>query len=288
MNKGKEQSKRNKLKALIEILLFCICCIIFIYIRNDTFFYPRNDISSYQQLKNYDEFEEINITDNDTTLNWWIHYDNSKTEATPLIIYFGGNAENSSNTMFDFFNQWIFNQLEWFNFLMIDYPWYWYSKWTPSKKSIFNACDIIYQRIHIQPDINKNNIIIIGYSFWTKVAIHYASKHNIKWLILIAPDEVAPYNKNNNFYKKILNIFYAPMKWFSKNKLKLLLNTKNINIEPQVITSYNDKIVTYILGKSNNSQKYETILDKNIEHSEYFYQDEVLHAIEAYLNKTKK
>ena len=42
------------------------------------------------------------------------------------------------------------------------------------------------------------------------------------------------------------------------------------------------------MGKSNNSQKYETILDKNIEHSEYFYQDEVLHAIEAYLNKTKK
>lgn len=288
MSKEKKQSPRNKLRVLIEILLFCICCIIFIYIRNDTFFYPRNDISSYQQLKNYDEFEEINITNNDTTLNWWIHYNNSKTEVTPLIIYFAGNAENSSNTMYDFFNQWIFNQLEWFNFLMIDYPWYWYSKGTPNKKSIFNSTDIIHERINKQPNIDKNNIVIIGYSFWTKVAIHYAWKYNIKWLILVAPDEVAPYNGTSNFYKKVLNIFYTPLKWFSKKKLKLLLSINGINVETQIITSSKDKVISYTLWKSNNHQKYETIINKNIEHSEYFYQNEILYTIKTYFSKAIK
>ena len=212
-----------------------------------------------------------------------MYYNGSKAEKKPLIIYFGGNAENSSNTMSDFFNQWILNQFEWFNFLIIDYPWYWYSTGTPNKKSIFNATDSIGKRINNQSDIDKNNIIIIGYSFWTKVAIHYASKHDIKWLILVAPDEVAPYNTTSNFYKKILNVFYTPLKWFSKNKLKLFLSINGINIQTQVITPEKNKIISYILPRSDNHQKYQTILNKNIEHSEYFYQNEIINAINTYM-----
>jgi hypothetical protein len=106
MKKNATQPKKNKLKVLIEILLFLICCVVFIYIRSGTFFYPWNDLSSYQQLKNLDNFEEVNITNNDTTLNGWMYYyNNSKTEKAPLIVYFAGNAENSSNTMADFLVQ---------------------------------------------------------------------------------------------------------------------------------------------------------------------------------------
>ena len=105
MNKNTKLSKKNKVKAIIEILLFLILCVIFIFIRNNTFFYPWNDVSSYQLLKNLEEFEEINITNIGTTLNGWMYYNNSKTKKAPLIVYFAGNAENSSNTMADFLSQ---------------------------------------------------------------------------------------------------------------------------------------------------------------------------------------
>ena len=288
MNKNTKLSKKNKVKAIIEILLFLILCVIFIFIRNNTFFYPWNDVSSYQLLKNLEEFEEINITNIGTTLNGWMYYNNSKTKKAPLIVYFAGNAENSSNTMADFLSQWVFKKFEWFNFLMIDYPWFGYSEWTASKKSIFNATNTIYERINNQSNIDNNNIFIMGYSFWTKVAIHYASKYNIKGLILIAPDEIAPLNETSNLYKKILNIFYKPMRWFSKNKLKLRLNIIGIEIKTLIITSYKDKIISYMLPKSENFQKYETISNKNIKHTEYFYQREILDTIKDYISQVSE
>ena len=286
MNKKERKPKRNKLKIILEISLFLICCIVFIHIRNDTFFYPRNDISSYQQLKNLNNFEEINISDNDINLNWWMYHDNSDTYKKPVIIYFGGNAENSSNTMWDFLSQWIFESFEWYNFLMLDYPWYWYSEGKPTKKNILNTTNYIHEWINRQSNLDNKNIFIIWYSFWTKVAIHYASEHKIKGLILIAPDEVAPYNGTKNLYKNIINIFYSPMKWISKNKLKLLLKFNNINVETQIITSYKNQVIEYSLSnKPTESVKYRTILNKNIEHSEYFYQNEVINIIKNYLIK---
>lgn len=76
------------------------------------------------------------------------------------------------------------------------------------------------------------------------------------------------------------------MKWISKNKLKLLLKFNNINVETQIITSYKNQVIEYSLSnKPTESVKYRTILNKNIEHSEYFYQNEVINIIKNYLIK---
>lgn len=78
------------------------------------------------------------------------------------------------------------------------------------------------------------------------------------------------------------------MRWFSKNKLKLHLNIKGIEIKTLIITSYKDKIISYMLPESDNFQKYEIISNKNIAHTEYFYQREVLDTIKDYISKVSK
>ena len=78
------------------------------------------------------------------------------------------------------------------------------------------------------------------------------------------------------------------MRWFSKNKLKLRLNIIGIEIKTLIITSYKDKIISYMLPKSENFQKYETISNKNIKHTEYFYQREILDTIKDYISKVSE
>ena len=124
-------TKKSTLKIICKTLIFVFVVILFIVCfvlsisQKYIFFHPRNDLSSYEQLHKISDFEEVNIISDGKNLNWWIYYNNPKWEKSPLVIYFGGNAQNSSNTMAYYFDSWIFEYFGWYNVLMVDYPEYW-------------------------------------------------------------------------------------------------------------------------------------------------------------------
>ena len=281
---NKELKRVWKIIGFIFMTVVFTTCLILWISQKYIFFHPWNDVSSYEQLKNISNFEEVNIVNDGKNLNWWMYYNNPKWEKSPLVIYFGGNAQNSSNTVSHFLNQWIFDYFEWYNVLMMDYPGYGYSEWKIGEKAMFNAALAIYEWATSQPDIDENNIIIMGYSIWTWVATYCASKNNVKWLILIAP-----YDRALSLYNNAINIFHWPVKLLAKYKFDSLSYSENVDIKVQVITSYDDEVISYKFSQnlSDNFKNHKDIiiLDSNVSHNDYFSQRIVLDTIKEYLSE---
>ena len=283
-NKTPNKTSEKLLKYLLMVIVLIVWCIIFREIQKDIFFYPRNDTVSYNFLKNHQDFEEVNINDKWNNLNWWFYFNNQRSKKSPLVIFFQGNAQNSSNTMASFLDQWMFDNFSWYNVLIVDYPEYWYSEGKLWEKSMFKAADLMYEWAIKQDFVDTDNIIIIGYSIWTWVATYCASKHNVNWLILIAP-----YDRALSLYNSYLNIFYGPLKLLAKYKFDSLSYAKNIDFDVQVITSIDDEIIGYKLSQnlSDNFKKHKeiVILDNNVKHNDYFQEKEVQDTIKQYLSE---
>ena len=280
--------KNKKTKTIVETIILLIVlfigCQLFRYIQKYIFFYPWNDVSSYEQLQKNSDFEEVNIVSDGKNLNGWLYHNNLKWEKSPLVIYFAGNAQNSSNTMAYFLDLWIFDYFEWYNVLMVDYPEYGYSEWTIWEDAMFKAANDIYNRAITQPDIDAENIVIIGYSIGTGIATYCASIHKVNGLILIAP-----YDQALSLYNNAINMFHGPLKLLAKYKFDSLSYSENIDTEVQVITSYDDEVINYEFSEnlSNHFKNHKDIiiLNNNVKHSDYFSQNIVLNTIKEYLSE---
>ena len=280
--------KDKKIKTIVEtiilLIVLLVACIVFRNIQKNIFFYPRNDKSSHEQLQKNSDFEEVNIISDGKNLNGWLYHNNPKWTKSPLVIYFAGNAQNSSNTMAYFLDLWIFDYFEWYNVLMVDYPEYGYSEWTIWEQAMFKAAMAVYEWAVNQPDIDESNIVIMWYSIWTGVATYCASMNKVNGLILIAP-----YDQALSLYNNAINIFHGPLKLLAKYKFDSLSYSENIDTEVQVITSYDDEVINYEFSEnlSNHFKNHKDIiiLDNNVRHSDYFSQRSVLNTIKEYLSE---
>jgi hypothetical protein len=45
-------------------------------------------VAAYEQLKEIQWLEEVNIDNNWSKLNWWLYYNNQKWAKSPLLIFF--------------------------------------------------------------------------------------------------------------------------------------------------------------------------------------------------------
>lgn len=86
-----------KLRCFILILLILFSISSFFKLQQKMLFHPTHDEDAYKELEQIKIAEKINI--NDKLYGWFIHNEESKlNEKAPLLIFFGGNMQNSSNT----------------------------------------------------------------------------------------------------------------------------------------------------------------------------------------------
>lgn len=273
---------KKKIEIIISVLLI-IFLIYFLYsIQEKIFFHPWHDINSYNKLLTEENVKEINIDNNGKKLHGWIKMNNN-TEVAPLLIMFLGNAENSSNTLTYFIDTNKFKYFNNYNVMMIDYPGYGLSEGTTSDKTMFESAEKIYDYAYNLDYVDKENIVIMGYSIGTGVATYLSSIRDVKGLILLAPYDQALSLYNDNF-----NIFYGPMKLLMRYKFESIKYAKDVKVSPLIITSYDDEIINYKF--SHNLANYFKNIDnlitlENISHSGYYSNQIVLDNINNYLNK---
>lgn len=273
--------KKKLLILGITLLLILIICInIILHIQEDLFFYPWHDKVSYEKLKDIREFSEISINNGKNVLHGWLK-ENTEKEVAPLVIFFGGNAQNSSNTCINFYNNSIYQYFEGYNFLIVDYPGYGLSEGKPSDKTMFDAGLSIYDYALNLNCVDRKNIVVMGYSIGTGVATYVSSQRDVNGLILISP-----YDRALSLYNDNLNIFYGPLELLAKYKFDSISYAKNINVAPLIITSYDDEVIDYNfsinLANSFNTVKQIMILEK-VKHNDYFSEGKVLNSIKIYL-----
>ena len=168
-------------------------------------------------------------------------------------------------------------------YMMIDYPGYGLSKGSPSDKaSLLKAGLNIYDYACNLDIVDKDKIVVLGYSIGSGVATYVASERNVNGLIL-----VAPYDNLYSLYNANLNIFHGPLKLLARYRINSNKNAKKVNVPPLVITSYDDEVISYkfsekLVKNFNKTYKF-TTLDHQINHNDYFNYEHTLIDINDYL-----
>ncbi|OPH50018.1 hypothetical protein BC351_36605 [Paenibacillus ferrarius] len=129
----------------------------------------------------YSNAEEIklNTSDNINLYGWLIK--NSSDKKAPLLIYFGGSGEEVSD-MISFAEG-----LEGWSVALINYRSYGLSEGEPSKISLYNDANSIYDYFSKRSDIDNKKIVSMGYSLGTGIAVNLSSERSTEGTILISP-----------------------------------------------------------------------------------------------------
>lgn len=282
-------SKKDIIKLIFKLILAIICGIaislvllaIFIWCFQDRFlFHPSFDQESFNILRDNNSFEEIIIKENDFELHGWIKRNTNK-EVAPLVIYFGGNAQNSSSTFNYFETNETFKYFDSYNVLYVDYPGYGLSVGNPTSTKLLESGLTIYDYASKLEYVDKDNIIIFGFSIGTGVATYVSSLRDVNGLILLAP-----YDELINMYNDTINIFYGPFKLLVRHNIKSYIYAKDVKTNPLIIASEDDTIINSKHALSlveHFNTTYDVVIEKGFGHNEFLTQQIVLDNIYNYL-----
>ena len=278
-------------KKIIYILIFIVSIVVLIIgwnkLQEYIFFHPWNDIISYKKLQEIDEFKEIKIKNDEVNLSGWFWNIGNKEGKNPLVIFFGGNAQNSSNTLYNYYQSGTMkNVFGNYNLMLIDYPGYGMSKGKPSDDSMFIASKYIFEYATKMSEVNIDNIVIMGYSIGTGVASYCASENDASGLIL-----VAPYDKALSLYNDAIDSFHGSVASLAKYSFDSSTYAENVTEPTLIFTSKKDEVINYkhSLDLAGHFSKLDdVVILENVNHNGYFSQTEVLNTITDFLNKLEK
>lgn len=158
--------------------------ILFLYLRQEKMIFFPQPVSEQALARissGNKNVEDIHIrTEDGVTVRGWL-VKNPASPRSPLIIYFGGNAEEVS---------WLISEAARFrgwSLALINYRGYGSSGGTPGEKKLFADALTIYDYFAQRPDIGSGNIVVMGRSLGSGVAVHLAHNRPVKGLVLVTP-----------------------------------------------------------------------------------------------------
>lgn len=143
------------------------------------------------------------------------------------VIYFGGNGEDTSVSLPSFAEAFPNRAI-----YLLHYPGYGGSAGSPSEKSIISAAFALFDAVHAE----HPNIVIIGRSLGTGVAIQVASSRPVARLVLVTPfDSLAD----------VAAVHYPllPVRWLLVDKYDSWRYAPLVTAPTRIIVAANDEIV---------------------------------------------
>lgn len=283
------QNKRNKILAIavFTVLILVLVVIGWNKFQEYIFFHPWHDRVAYQKLQQIDEFKEIRIKNEEVDLSGWFWDIQKEQGKAPAIIFFTGNAQNSSNVLYNYYLAGTMKDV-WgdYNLIIVDYPGYGVSKGKPSEESMFKAAKYVFEFTAEMAEVDKNNMVILGYSIGTGVACYCASTNEASGLIL-----VAPYDRVLSLYNDAINIFHGPVRGLASYSFDSVSYAKNIKVPTLIFTSKADEVIDYqhsldLAGHFSGLE--EVVVLEEVNHNGYFSQARVLEGITSFLNKVSE
>ena len=132
--------------------------------------------------ENRDQFEShaCHVSSGGVRLQGWF-VRGTVTADRPLLIYYGGNAEEVSA------NLWDLNRLNAGAYLFINYRGYGDSEGRPSQRALCRDALFIVDQIAAREHIPLDHMVLVGRSLGSGVAVHVASHRAVRGVILITP-----------------------------------------------------------------------------------------------------
>ena len=194
-------------------------------------FFPNSSAQDSEALKAYPQFQKVSIHDQ---YKGWIK---SEKQDDTIIVYFGGNAQNTSSTFLDFEALGVFSMLDHTSFLSVDYPSYGESEVYLSQSALFQMADDVMG--YVKTTYPNKKIIIIGYSIGTGIACYAASHNDLDKFVLIAP-----YNNGQDLFNTYFPIFHGPLAHLIRYPLTSDVYVKQIHCDTLILSSEADSIVS--------------------------------------------
>lgn len=146
-------------------------------------FYPDSVNEGNRRVikERYPHVEEITFTTGDQKkLHGWFQRTPDAARA-PLLIYFGGNAEDIS------FLPARTDRVTGWSMLMLNYRGYGLSEGAPGQQAIFEDALLIHDAFARRDDVDANRIGVMGRSLGSGVAAYLASKRPVHAVVLVTP-----------------------------------------------------------------------------------------------------
>ena len=143
------------------------------------------------------------------------------------LVYFGGNAEDVSLEMPGF-------SVAFPNYAiyLLHYPGYGGSSGSPSEKAIVADALALFDRVHAQ----HQNVVVIGRSLGSGVAIHVASLRPVSRLVLVTPFDSLQDVAAENYP-------YVPVRWLLRDKFESWRYAPQVVAPTRIIVAEQDEIV---------------------------------------------
>jgi uncharacterized protein len=163
------------LKILVPIIIIGVALL---YVFQDTLiFFPQPIPQS-----NREPFaaHALTLAHEGQQLHGW-YVPGAVSEHRPLVVYYGGNAEEVSG------NLWDLARLEAGAFLFMNYRGYGDSQGKPSQQNLCRDALYILDTLAAREAIPMNHIVLMGRSLGSGVAVYVAAHRHVRGVILVTP-----------------------------------------------------------------------------------------------------
>jgi pimeloyl-ACP methyl ester carboxylesterase len=123
---------------------------------------------------------EIRLLHGNVTLTGWF-FKNEVGPGNPLVVYYGGNAEDVT---LNFADRGRFNAQ---SFLFMNYRGYGGSDGKPSETALLSDALFVFDHMLASEGIDPTHVVLMGRSLGSGVAVHVAAKRKVGGVILVTP-----------------------------------------------------------------------------------------------------
>jgi uncharacterized protein len=179
---------------------------------------------------------EIRLQRGDVAVTGWFFKDGISAQR-PLIVYYGGNAEDISLNIEDM------GRFDTRSFLFMNYRGYGGSAGRPSERALFADALYVFDHVLKTEGIDPAHVVLMGRSLGSGVAVHVAAHRRVGGVILVTPfDSLA----------QVARIHYpfVPVKLLMKHRFDSASLAAGITTPALFLTASHDRVVPVRLARN--------------------------------------
>ena len=204
-----------KLMAIVAFMYVGLCAVLFFYQRNLIYFPP---------LPNSERDTDTFVLSSDGAQ---LLVNASNRSGTDAVIYFGGNAEDVSYSL-----PTISAAFQGYAIYLLHYRGYGGSTGKPSEAALVADAIALFDKVHAE----HHNVVVVGRSLGSGVAMHLASQRPVARLVLVTPYSSLQELAESQFP-------YLPIRWLMLDKFESWKYAERINTPTLVIAAEHDEII---------------------------------------------
>lgn len=239
----------------------CFCVVLYFWQRS-MIYYPHGEVKAAN-------LQPLWLSNQGHRLKIW----QAVSEQSLAVLYFGGNAENVLHSMAELRNLYPDSSL-----YLMNYRGYGGSTGSPSEGALFSDAVALYDEV---ADTHEE-VIVMGRSLGTGVAVYLAESRPVEALILVTP------------YKSMVALAshyypFLPVNPLLKDRFESYLRTPQIKVPVLALVAERDEVIPAKISsgliETINPEKLEQVVVKGAGHNTIQEYDEYHRAIKNFMTR---